>query len=99
METSVIHTDISGNVIIFILSEIYSPKKVCLHVKSKKRSFNNKSMLDFKNKLHQENWDLILNMNDTNDVYDAFLDKFSLLYNESCSLKAIKIKTKTISNS
>ena len=71
-----------------------------IHLKKSVYMSNLKNVpLIIKNKLHQENWDLILNMNDTNDVYDAFLDKFSLLYNESCSLKAIKIKTKTISNS
>ena len=37
-------------------------------------------MLDFKNKLHEEN-----------DAYGAFLNEFSVLYDECFPLKEIKI--------
>ena len=69
-----------------------------LRVKLRKHYINNNSILDFQIKLHEQSWNLILKLNDTNDAYDLFLNAFCLLFDEFFPLKEIKTKSETTNN-
>ena len=58
------------------------------------RKFNENSLNEFKNKLSLETWEDIFNEDDINNMFNAFLNRFLIIYYSTFPKKTINIKTK-----
>jgi hypothetical protein len=58
------------------------------------RKFYENSLNEFKNKLSLETWEEIFNEDDINNMFNAFLNRFLIIYYSTFPKKTINIKTK-----
>ena len=63
-----------------------------------KRSINNKTKEKFKNALQEMTWDDIISSKQTDSAYEAFLNKFTSLYDKIFEKFAVTVKLKTLKN-
>jgi hypothetical protein len=59
------------------------------------RKFNKNSLNEFKNKLNLETWEDIFNDDDINNMFNAFLNRFLIIYYSTFPKKTINIKITT----
>ena len=63
-----------------------------------KRLIDNKTKEKFKNALQEMTWDDVLSSKQTDSAYEAFLNKFISLYDESFGKFVVTIKLKILKN-
>ena len=96
--TGVIRTDISDHFPNFILNQENTITENEAISTFYKRSFDDDSIINFRNSLMSANWELVTQTTETNHAYDTFLEIFSRSYNKSFPKKKVSIKTKTLNN-
>ena len=62
------------------------------------RLINNETKEKFKNALQEMTWDDIISSKQTNSAYEAFLNKFTSLYDKIFEKLAFTVKSKTLKN-
>ena len=60
------------------------------------RAINKVSVENFKNILSSTDWNDVLGKTITNESYDQFIKRFSLIYDDCFPIKVIEIKTKNL---
>ena len=63
-----------------------------------KRLINNKTKEKFKNALQEMTWDDVISSKQTDSAYEAFLNKFTSLYDKVFEKFAVTVKSKTLKN-
>lgn len=58
------------------------------------RNFNETNRMKFNDVLSNANWSVVYNSNDSNKAYDAFVEKFSQIYDSCFPLRRSNRKTK-----
>ena len=86
--------DISDHLPVYTINKTY---KFLKNQKSKPRfkfirKTNEESMLTFQQALNRQNWEDLYCMDDVNDAFNYFIDKYIKLYNEHCPLVKVKIR-------
>ena len=97
VKTGLTRTDISDYFPIFIVTKMSTNSESSARVNISKRFINENSMLTFKNKLPEMNWEDIsvtANTNILNIAYETFLNKFISLYDECFPKKNVVGKTR-----
>ena len=56
------------------------------------RKSNEESILTFRQALNRQNWEDIYCVDNVNDAFNYFIDKYIKLYNEYCPLVKVKIR-------
>ena len=95
LQNGIIKVEISDHFPIFAIfnSKIYNQ---CPKAKISTRTINEVSVENFKNILSSTDWNDVLGKTITNESYDQFIKKFSLIYNACFPIKVIVIKTKNL---
>ena len=90
--------DISDHFPIFTIlnSKIHNQ---CPKTKISTRTINEVSVQNFKNILSSTDWNDVLGKTITNESYDQFITKFSLIYDDCFRIKVKEIKTKNLLSS
>ena len=82
------------------LSDIYNLEFQNTQPVSKNKNINTNhkqvSVENFKNILSLTDWNDVLGKTITNESYDQFIKKFSLIYDDCFPIKVIEIKTKNL---
>ena len=68
----------------------------CPKTKISTRTINEVSKENFQNILSSTDWNDVLGKTITNESYDQFIKKFSLIYDDCFPIKVIEIKTKNL---
>ena len=63
-----------------------------------KRLINNKTKEKFKNALQEMTWDDVISSKQTDSAYEAFLNKFTSLYDKVFERIPVTVKSKTLKN-
>ena len=63
-----------------------------------KRLINNKTKEKFKNALQEMTWDDVISSKQTDSAYEAFLNKFTSLYDKIFEKFPVTVKSKTLKN-
>lgn len=99
-ETGIFKTDISDHFPIYIKinnlninSTTYSKK-----INIKKRNLSTVNTHNFSQNLYKERWNEVYVCQNTNEAYNAFINKFLNIFNETIPYEIIKTKTKTLAN-
>ena len=95
LQNGIIKLDISDHFPIFTIlnSKIHNQ---CPKTKISTRTINEVSVENFKNILSLTDWNDVLGKTITNESYDQFIKKFSLIYDDCFPIKVIEIKTKNL---
>ena len=95
LQNGIIKLDISDHFPIFTIlnSKIHNQ---CPKTKISTRTINEVSVENFKNILSSTDWNDVLGKTITNESYDQFIKKFSLIYDDCFPIKVIEIKTKNL---
>ena len=93
LQNGIIKLDISDHFPIFriLSSKIHNQ---CPKTKISTRTINEVSVENFKNILSSTDWNNVLGKTITNESYDPFIKKFSLIYDDCFPIKVKEIKTK-----
>ena len=94
--TGIIKTDISDHFPIFIIDKNLEITSYPDSITKQIRVFNDRNTKNFKDNLNLTDWSIILETDDPNLSYTAFLKRFLKIYEESFPLKTIKIKRKQL---
>ena len=99
LQNGIIKLDISDHFPIFTIlnSKIHNQ---CPKTKISTRTINEVSVENFKNILSSMDWNDALGKTITNESYDQFITKFSLIFDDYCfPIKVIERKTKNLLSS
>ena len=95
LQNGIVKLDISDYFPIFTIlnSKIHNQ---CPKTKISTRTINEVSVENFKNILSSTDWNDVLGKTITNESYDQFIKKFSLIYDDCFPIKVKEIKTKNL---
>ena len=95
LQNGIIKLDISDHFPIFTIlnSKIHNQ---CTKTKISTQTINEVSVENFKNILSSTDWNDVLGKTITNESYDQFIKRFSLIYDDCFPIKVIEIKTKNL---
>lgn len=102
--SGILYNDISDHLPIFAVLPISVKQTKCIYnnynatINNKRRVLNNETIMAFKQSLQQQDWNEILEEQDTNRAYDKFLFIFINLLNYNCPIIQ-QYPTKRLSNS
>ena len=98
INTGIVKLDILDHYPIFLIAE--TGKKIIPErkVQITKRLINNKTKKKFKNALQEMTWDDVISSKQTDSAYEAFLNKFTSLYDKIFEKFAVTVKSKTLKN-
>ena len=98
INTGILKLDISDHFPIFLIAK--TEKKVTPEgkVQITKRLTNNKTKGKFKNALQEMTWDDVISSKQTDFAYEAFLNKFTSLYDKIFEKFPVTVKSKTLKN-
>ena len=96
--TGILKLDISDHFPIILIAK--TEKKMTPEGKEQitERLINNKTKGKFKNVLKEMTWDDLISSKQTDSVYEAFLNKFTSLYDKMFEKFAVTVKSKTLKN-
>ena len=95
LQNGITKLDISDHFAIFTIlkSKIHNQ---CPKTKISSRTINDVSVENFKNILSSTDWNDVSGKTITNEPYDQFIKKFSLIYDDCFPIKVKEIKTKSL---
>ena len=95
LQNGIIKLDISDHFPIFTIlnSKIHNQRP---KAKISERTINEESVENYKNIISLTDWNDVLGKTITNESYDQFVKKFSLIYDACFPIKVVEIKTKNL---
>jgi hypothetical protein len=87
IKSSIIVTDLSDHLPTILSTDVNVTNKVDTNKATYKRNHNSHNIALFKKKLAGVDWNEVLNDNNANDDYNAFITKFEKLYDECIPIK------------
>ena len=91
-ESEVILSNITDHYSIFNLFSVGGIVTDERYVEIEKRVITDESKEFLSNRINSWDWECLKNLRSVNEVYDTFIDQFKKLYDESCSVKAVRVK-------
>ena len=85
----ILPTDVSDHFSIFCIIS-GQPNKTKANESFHTRIVNDRTLTELKNKLKETEWEHVLNQNDTNKSYDAFIETFQTAFKAAVPIKEIK---------
>ena len=98
INTGVLKLDISDHFPIFLIAKTEKKMTPEGKVKITKRVINNKTKDKFKNALQEITWDDVISSKQPDSAYEAFLNKFTSLYEKFFEKFAGTVKSKKLKN-
>ena len=98
INTGIIKLDVSDHFPIFLIAE--TKKRITPEgkVQIAKRLIKNKTKKKFKNTLQKMTWEDVSSYKQTDSAYEAFLNKFTFLYDKVSEKFVVTVKSKTLKN-
>ena len=96
LKKSIVKTSITDHFPIFEAITTSNKLNQNKTIETEKRNFNNKNKENFKQELGDFDWSILDQYNDTNSLYDLFLENFLDIYNRHFLIEKKKIKTKDL---
>ena len=98
INTGILKLDISDHFPIFLIAKTEKKMTPEGKVQITKRLINNKTKKKFKNALQEMIWEDVISSKQTDSAYEAFLNKFTSLYDKIFEKFAVTVKWKTLKN-
>ena len=96
INTRIIKLDISDHFPIFLIAETERRMTPEGKVAITKRLINNKAKEKFKNALQKMKWDDVISSKQTDSAYEAFLNKFTSLYEKTFEKFVVTVKSEIL---